>query len=73
MVHRVRCCAYLEGGMINAEVQCICGEWTRIERPEENPCAIELTCFGCMRLIRVTFSDVLESPPRETPATTPTP
>ena len=60
--------------MINAEVQCICGEWTRIERPEENPCAVEFTCFACMRLIRVTFSDVVESTPELPPPTdTPTP
>jgi hypothetical protein len=60
--------------MIHAEVQCVCGTWERIERPEENPCAVEFTCFGCMRLIRVTFTDVLESPaleppPSDTPAT----
>lgn len=59
--------------MIEQEVACICGELTKIERPEENQCAVEYTCFACMRLIRVTFSDVLESPaeippPTETPA-----
>lgn len=60
--------------MKNAEVQCLCGEWSRIERPEKNPCRVEFMCGACLRVLRVSFADVLESPAELPPPTdTPTP
>jgi len=57
-----------------ADVECLCGEPHRIKRPRENPCAVEFYCASCDRIIRVEFSDVLESPAEQTPPTdTPTP
>jgi hypothetical protein len=60
--------------MLSAEVQCLCGNWERILRPEKNPCRVEFMCGACHKVMRVSFLDVVESPAEQPPPTdTPTP